>query len=135
MKKLLIFATLLSLFTSCNKWLEIAPKSEIASNILFESEQGFKDALMGSYLLMTSQNTYGFESTVGFVDNLGQQYYNSGTTNPYYYTMLYQYDHSSVISKKDNIWSTNYNVISNVNNIIENIDLKKDVLNPVHYVF
>jgi len=135
MKKILIFTALLSLLTSCNKWLEIAPKSEIASNILFESEQGFKDALMGSYLLMTSQNTYGFESTVGFVDNLGQQYYNSGTSNPFYYVMLYQYDQSSVISRKDNIWSTNYNVISNLNNIIENIDLKKNILNPVHYAF
>ena len=133
MKKLIIFATLVALFTSCNKWLEIPPKSQIASNILFESEQGFKDALMGTYLLMTSQNSYGFESTVGFVDNLGQQYYNSGTTNPYYYTMLYQYDQSSVISKKDNIWSTNYNAISNVNNIIENIDLKKSILNPANY--
>lgn len=133
MKKTIIFVTLLTVFTSCEKWLAIAPKSEIASSILFESEQGFKDALMGSYLLMTSQNTYGFESTIGFVDNLGQQYYNSGTTNPYYNTMMYQYDHSTVISRKDNIWANNFNVIANVNNIIENIDLKKSILNPAHY--
>ncbi|MEI7423777.1 MAG: RagB/SusD family nutrient uptake outer membrane protein [Prolixibacteraceae bacterium] len=135
MKKLIIFATFAALFTSCSKWLEIAPKSEIASNILFESEQGFKDALMGSYLLMTSQKTFGFESTVGFVDNLAQQYYNSGSTHPYYYEMLYQYDVTSVINRKDNIWSTNYNAISNLNNIIENIELKKSALNPVHYAF
>lgn len=133
MKKTIIFAFIITLFTSCEKWLAIAPKSEIASSILFESEQGFKDALMGSYLLMTSKNTFGFESTLGFVDNLGQQYYNSGTNHPYYFTMMYQYDHSSVISKKDNIWSTNYNIIANVNNIIENIDLKKRILNPAHY--
>ena len=135
MKKLIIFATFVALFASCSKWLEVAPKSQIASDILFESDQGFKDALMGCYLLMTSKTTYGFESTVGFVDNLAQQYYNSGTTHPYYYTMLYQYSQSSVIRKKDSIWSTNYNVIANVNNILENIDVKKSTLNPVNYAF
>ena len=82
MKKLLCLVLILSTFTSCKKWLDIAPKSEIASSKLFESEQGFKDALMGSYLLMSTSGTYGFESTIGFVDFLGQQYFMPGTTHP-----------------------------------------------------
>ena len=100
MKKILFIAVCFFSLASCKKWLEIPPKSEIASDKLFESEQGFKDALMGTYLLMTSSNTYGFESTIGFVDFLGQQYFMPGTTHPYYYASLYQYDHASVIPKK-----------------------------------
>jgi starch-binding outer membrane protein, SusD/RagB family len=133
MKKLIFIAVIFFSLSSCKKWLDIAPKSEIASTKLFESEQGFKDALMGSYLLMTSRNTYGFESTIGFVDFLAQQYFIPGTTQPYYYASLYQYDHISVIPKKDNIWFGNYNVISNLNNIIENIDVNKSTLNPANY--
>jgi starch-binding outer membrane protein, SusD/RagB family len=133
MKKLLLIAVIFFSLSSCKKWLDIAPKSEIASTELFKSEQGFKDALVGSYLLMTSRNSYGFESTIGFVDFLGQQYFMPGTTHPYYYASLYQYDHTSVVPRKDNIWSTNYNVISNLNNIIENIDVKKNTLNPANY--
>jgi hypothetical protein len=58
-----------------------------------------------------------------------------GSTHPYYYVSLYQYDHTSVVPKKDNIWSTNYNAIANLNNIIDNIELKKTTLHPAHYAF
>lgn len=133
MKKLIYITLIVSSLSSCKKWLDIAPKSEVASTEMFKSEQGFKDALMGSYLLMTTRNTYGFESTIGFVDFLGQQYFMPGTTHPYYYASLYQYDHTSVIPKKDNIWSSNYNVIANLNNIIKNIDPQKSILHPAHY--
>lgn len=132
-KYIFIICSILIVFTSCKKWLSIEPKSEIASTSLFESEQGFKDALIGNYLLMTSPKTYGFESTVGFVDFLAQQYFVPGTTHPYYTTSLYQYDVQAVVTKKDDIWSTNYNVLSNLNNIIENIDVRKNLLNPANY--
>jgi hypothetical protein len=132
---LFLTASILIGFTSCKKWLNVPPKSEIASNVLFESEQGFKDALIGSYLLMTSQNSYGFESTIGFVDALAQQYYMPGTSHPYYFASLYQYDVAPVLIKKDAIWRSNYNVISNLNNIIENADVKKGSLNPANYAF
>ncbi|SMO33660.1 RagB/SusD family nutrient uptake outer membrane protein [Solitalea koreensis] len=135
MKKIFIIASIVLLFTSCNEWLNIPPKSEIASNVLFESEQGFKDALVGSYLLMTSPKTYGFESTIGFVDALAQQYYMPGTTHPYYLASTYQYGAQAVVTKKDDIWAVNYNGISNLNNIIENIDAKKATLNPANYAF
>jgi hypothetical protein len=133
MRKFLIITAVVFVFTSCKKWLDVDPKSEIASNKLFESEQGFKDALIGTYLQMSSPNTYGFESTIGFVDFLGQQYFMPGTTHPYYYASLYQYDHSSVIPKKDNIWAGSYNVIANLNNILGNIDEKKSILHPANY--
>lgn len=135
MKKIIILILFSSIFISCSKWLEVSPKAEIGSDILFESEQGFKDALIGTYLLMTSTQIYGFESTVGFVDNLAQQYHNSGTAHPYYYAMLYQYDHASVMRRKDGIWSASYNVIANLNNLIKNIDLHSSTLNPIHYAF
>lgn len=133
MKKILLIAVCFFSLASCKKWLEIPPKSEIASDKLFESEQGFKDALIGAYLLMTSTNTYGFESNIGFMDALGQQYFMPGTSHPYYYASLYQYDHASVVSRKDNIWAGNYNVIANLNNILKNIDERKSILNPAHY--
>ena len=135
MRKLILIALVFCGLSSCKKWLEISPKSEIASDQLFKSEQGFKDALIGSYLLMSSPNSYGFESTIGLVDFLGQQYFVPGTTHGYYYASLYQYDHISVIPKKDNIWSNEYNVIANLNNLLGNIDLKKEALHPAHYAY
>lgn len=134
MRNIFVIILILVVFSSCKKWLNILPKSEIASTVLFETEQGFKDALIGNYLLMATPVTYGYESTVALVDFLGQQYFMPGTTHPYYSTANYQYDVQSVVTKKDNIWASHYNVISNLNNIIGNIDAKKDILHPAHYV-
>lgn len=120
------------LFSSCEKWLAISPKSEISSEELFKSEQGFKDALIGSYLLLTSKSSYGFEGTIGFLDGLAQQYPAAGTNHPYYYTVGYQYEHASVLNKKDNMWVANYSAIANLNNIINTIDVEAPKLNPAH---
>jgi len=133
MKRILVLVLAVCSLSACKKWLSITPKSEISSTELFKSEQGYKDALIGTYLLMTSTNTYGFESTVGLMDVLGQQYAMPGSTHPYYFASLYQYDQLSVISKKDNIWSGNYNVIANLNNIINTIDRDKNSMNPANY--
>lgn len=134
MKKILPFAllSLLSL-SSCEKWLSISPKSEIASDELFKSEQGFKDALMGAYLLMTDRGIYGFESNIGFVDVLAQQYPTTANNHPYANVSNYQYQSSAVINFKDNIWSKSYSTIANLNNLINTIDDYKDKIHPAHY--
>lgn len=36
--------------TSCEKWLDVNPKSEIKADKLFDTEAGFKDALTGLYI-------------------------------------------------------------------------------------
>ncbi|MGE7774829.1 RagB/SusD family nutrient uptake outer membrane protein [Chitinophaga sp. NPDC101104] len=133
MKRLSIFIIAIVGLSACKKWLNITPKSEISATELFKSEQGYKDALIGSYLLMTSSGSYGFESTVGLVDVLGQQYAMPGTTHPYYFASAYQYDHLSVVPKKDNIWATGYQAIANLNNIINTIDGNHGMLHPANY--
>ena len=34
-------------FVSCENWLDVKPKAEIKWDVFFETEQGFKDALLG----------------------------------------------------------------------------------------
>ena len=36
-------------FVSCENWLDVKPKAEIKWDVFFETEQGFKDALLGCY--------------------------------------------------------------------------------------
>ena len=38
---------LLLLAASCESWLDVQPKTEIKESTMFETEQGFKDALIG----------------------------------------------------------------------------------------
>ena len=62
-------------FISCENWLDVEPKSEIKWDAFFETEQGFKDALLGCYATLSEKSVYGGEMTCLFLDVLAQQYY------------------------------------------------------------
>lgn len=118
---------------SCENWLDVEPKSEIKSDKLFETESGFKDALIGAYLLMTDQAGYGLEMNIGFVDVLAQQYELGQNTNVYYSTSQYEYSVGNVSTRIDNLWAKSYNTIANLNNILKHIDVKKSGMHPANY--
>ena len=72
---LIIWMSLLSFGTiSCSNWLDVEPKSEIKGDVLFETEQGFEDAITGVYILMTDTRLYGKEMSYGFIEAVAQQY-------------------------------------------------------------
>lgn len=115
---------------SCESWLDVKPKAEIKSETLFGTEQGFKDALVGVYIGMGDPSAYGKEMTLGFMDVLAQQY-EMYTQNGYYNLTNYQY--SVAASYIDRMWHKLYNCIANLNNLLQNIDQKKEILHPTNY--
>lgn len=107
------------------------PKTEVKSDIMFESESGFKDAIIGCYILMSKSSMYGRELTTGFLDVIAQQYSIDQNGGDYYRIKNFEYDRAeSIIS---NIWGQAYTTIANVNNILENIENKENILHPTHY--
>lgn len=126
MKKTIIY-TLLSLSTfglaSCSKWLDIQPESEIDRSILFSTEAGFKEALLGIYTRCSKTDLYGRELTVGIPEVLAQNYQISAADNYRYLpTKNYRYNDADFIRRKDAIWVGLYNGIVNANLILEEID-------------
>ena len=103
MLKYIIASSLLLMFSGCNDWLDVQPKSEIRSDIQFETEGGFKDALIGVYLGLTEDALYAKDLTWHFVDILAQQYplhslsTNIGIKN-------YEYTSTTVMPRIENIW-------------------------------
>jgi hypothetical protein len=118
MKKytILFILFLTGLFASCEKWLDVAPKAQIETDVLFQSEGGFKDALWGVYTNMTAPSTYGREMTFGLVDVIGQVY--SGVSNEYTGAFDQDYADSKTEAQIDALWQGNYNTIANLNNLI-----------------
>ena len=68
-----IFCFLL-LFTSCKKFLDVIPESDIAKDELFNTAEGFEEALNGVYSRATQGDIYGNELTFGLPDVLAQNY-------------------------------------------------------------
>lgn len=132
--KLMLVVCLTGLFTgACESWLDVQPKSEVKSDLLFETENGFKDALMGVYTLMGSSSAYGLEMTVGFNEVIGQQYDIPPTATTYYDLSLYRYTESAPKVRIDQMWEALYNVVANINNILANLEKHKSVLHPTNY--
>jgi hypothetical protein len=136
MKLRLIISLLLLIATisSCKKWLEVEPESEISAPVLFSTENGFMEALNGIYNRCSETDLYGKELTFGTPEVLAQNYtmgYNEGLN--YTPTSQYNYNDSKFIERKDKIWAGLYNAIVNANLILENIDKKKNIFTGVNY--
>lgn len=128
------FSLILSvaLLESCQDWLDVEPKSEIKSDLMFESESGFRDALNGVYILMRGTDLYGKEATWGFVDAIGQQYTVYNTPAARYYQAI-RYNYNQTVDMSDGIWEKAYKTIANINNMLENIDEKESIITPAAY--
>ena len=120
-----------SLSMSCSGWLDVEPKTEVKSDIMFESESGFKDAIVGCYILMSNSSMYGRELTTGFLDVIAQQYSIDQNGGDYYRIKNFEYDKAETII--NNIWSQAYTTIANLNNILDNIENKENILHPTYY--
>ncbi|MGL5682098.1 MAG: RagB/SusD family nutrient uptake outer membrane protein [Marinifilaceae bacterium] len=136
MKQLYITTILIALLTtSCMDWLDVSPKAEIKSDVMLETEQGFKDALTGCYILMGDRKLYGQELSMAFLESLAQQYDYVSSGQTYIYSMVaqYQYGLQNIEYKINAVWLNMYNIIANVNNIIESLEVSKKNLSPTVY--
>ena len=107
-----IRTTLIALVTifisGCDDWLDISPKTQIKSDDNYASEQGYKDALTGVYLLMANESLYGKELTFGMTDAMAQYYTGMRSNNTYTYDAAFDYDNTECESRINSIWSTRH---------------------------
>lgn len=110
------------LFTSCDKFLDIQPAGQLEQDKMFGDIQGFRDAMYGAYSSTAQTNLYGEALSYGFLDNLGQMFGYDNAANLSYYSTQYDYKRKEVKDVIDNIWASQYQTISYVNNIIAHIN-------------
>ena len=132
-----ILSVMILLFaTSCEKWLDVEPRTKVKSEVLLQSEQGYKDALLGAYTLMTPESLYGRELSFGFFDALAKFYEPTATDykdliNSSNDAKLYSY--TAVKPRVDQFWNGLYNIQANVNNILDHIDADKAIFTGDNY--
>ncbi len=117
--RLFLFVTPLLLLSSCEKFLDVRPKSEIPVNLHFDRESGYKDQLTGVYTMMCGEGMYGREMTFGLMEVLSQNYDLNPNNTAYSYASQYNYEETNTKTSIDAIWSKTYNCIANLNVMIE----------------
>ncbi|PUZ26786.1 SusD family protein [Chitinophaga costaii] len=135
MKKIFIAILLIGSLASCKKWLDVKPQTQISADELFNTEDGFKEAINGMYSKMATTDMFGRELSAGQLEAVGQSLYADPLTdnNGYRQSQLYNYKNQSFINRKDSIWKGYYAVIANANNLLEHIDVQKNLFKGVNY--
>ena len=115
-----------TLLSSCNKWLEVMPKTEIPQEELFSTEQGFKDAMSGVYIQMKSSDIYGKNLTMTVPEHFLTNW--DVTSSSLEYKLGYfNFEDATVQSTMNAIYKGEYTVISSINAILANIEKQKSV--------
>ncbi|WP_205513849.1 RagB/SusD family nutrient uptake outer membrane protein [Longitalea arenae] len=131
MKNIIWFAIVALTLSSCKKWLDVSPVSQVSEEELFKSPEGFEEALTGIYSRCSNMNLYGFELTGGLPDVLAQNYSIPGDDWLHYrQTVNYNYNDRFFIAKKDTIWGGLYNAIANCNLLLKNLESQGGILTP-----
>ena len=113
-------------FISCENWLDVSPKSDIKVEDLFSTQEGFEDAVMGVYSLMTLPDVYGANLSFGYADVLAA-YYTVGTKSAFYEASKYNYREAGEEGRLSSIWSLMYKGIANLNSILKHVDERLEV--------
>lgn len=135
MKRTVIYYTMISLLvsglSSCENWLDVNPKSEIKADKLYETEAGFKDALIGLYIGMTHTDVYGANLSWQTIEFMACQYQNSNNS----FVELQKCNYEDNSSKKfiNATWAKEYNIIAEANLLLESLEKKGNILHPIIY--
>ncbi len=125
-KNIIYGIIIVTALSSCSDWLTVYPKTEMPTQNQFSSEQGFKDALSGVYTLLKSSTLYGGGLTFSNIEYMAALWdVNSSTAEQA--LSLHKYSDEKATAVIDEIYAKQYNVIANINAILEKIDADKSV--------
>jgi hypothetical protein len=127
---LLIFICLI--FTACDNWLDIQPKAEFKRDKMFETENGFQSALTGIYIKLKGSNVYGGNLTMTTIEHLAL-HWESLPESTEIALNEHDYKHANVKYTMAVIYGELYNIIVNVNAILEQIDAKQNIFSDGMY--
>ena len=129
-KTIWILALLILAFSGCNDWLDVSSKTEIPSDVHFSSETGFKDAAIGVYVKMSKPELYG-KALTWHVNEFVSQNYARVSGAPDLNVLDLRYENSPFVSYRNSIWKNCYEVIANINNILNYEEQNRSVIAPV----
>lgn len=136
---ILIAALCLTLFSSCNDWLDVQPKDKTLENQQFATEEGIQSVLNGFYKRMSDESLYGGNLSQITLECLANRYaYDESATSAYANVLttqqlsLFNYEHSNVKSRFKAIWKDTYNLIFRLNNYFKGMEESTAILTTAH---
>lgn len=132
--KYIIVALMAICMTSCSDWLDVQPSDQVSEETAFGTIAGFKQTLNGVYVELNADKVYGRNLSCSMIEILAQRYSVSEEATSYFPLTEYDYTGANVQGQISNVWATAYNLIANVNKILENCEKRRgSVLSEEYY--
>ena len=133
-KILLSFFMIITMFSSCDSMLDLIPEDSVSKESFFQTQNDFSLAIIGLYSSLRSinGNDFGVDGTYGgdlFWEVCADvMYYKNSWTEPWF-----DISRGNVTPNTPNIefvWKRAYFTIYWANTIIEQLEVKKDIIDP-----
>lgn len=124
---ILLATCILFTFSACKKWLEVQPEDKFTEQQIFNTPGGIASSLNGVYLDISKAKLYGANLTSTTLEIFAQRY-NVYASHDLHQYQLYNFGDTKVIATLDNIWSSAYINVVNLNQFVANLDKYKGVL-------
>lgn len=121
--KLTLLICLPLLLASCDDWLDVTPRSQVKAETLFETEEGFKQALNGAYIQMGEGSLYGRNATMYIPEFMARNWtVPSAASNLTNYSIAnLDFTESGAETMMSNLFSAYYKTVSQLNDILSNL--------------
>jgi len=134
MKTLAALCCVSLLMPSCSDWLEVDMEDEILENQLYETNGGFVASLNGVYTKMNE--TYGSDLSMTTLDVMAQYYdVAQNSMHQFYDFANYKFSQEKVEKKSGDIWTNLYELIANLNLLLEHCDGAGTALQANYYPY
>lgn len=132
LKNIFYASLLLTTTASCSDWLDVKMEDSVMENTLFSTNEGYQEALNGIY--MTMNNVYQEDLSVGIIDILAQYYYvTANYDHTYKVFAAYNFDDGLFEDYRDRVWRKTYELIANVNVLLEHCDSDDAAVSAEYY--
>lgn len=132
MKRLTGYLTgiLLIACIGCSDWLDVNPRMEVREEQQFDSEEGFKNVLTGTYMQLASSNLYGQYLTMKYTELMAQHWKaDENTINGSFQSFQFDLVEAEILA----MWKAYYESIANLNLILKNIDRSEKLFQNGNY--
>lgn len=120
----------------CSDWLDVRPRTEMKEEDMYATEEGFKNVLIGAYIRLVSEDLYGKNATVS-VPELLAQHWETSTSTTEAKTLddirKFNFENSGAKDIVEKMWLQYYKTIASLNNMLAQIDVKKDIFTSGNY--
>ena len=128
MKNLLLVPCLMFCLSSCQDWLTIQPETQVTKEDMFKTQGGFYDALIGCYTLMRDNYSPDASMVVGGVEYMANLWITATDGGTAYDFASHDYRADLVEMNLSQLFLKQYEIIANVNTLLEYIDIQNNVL-------